>query len=161
MKIFLIGFMGAGKTTAGQALAEALYLPFIDIDQQIELMENQSVSEIFSHSGETYFRQLESKYLQEISTDGVYAAGGGIICDSANRTILPKVADLIIWLNPNWDTIYNRITHSQRPLVLSNDLHQLWELYQKRLPLYKAVADIEYQGSDQNELISLIKKARR
>ena len=152
--------MGAGKTTAGQVLADVLHLPFIDIDQQIELMEKRTINEIFTQSGEANFRQLESQYLQEISADAVYAAGGGIICDPVNRILLPKVADLIVWLNPDWDIIYSRIAHSARPLVLSNNLHQLKDIYQKRLLLYEAVADIKYQGNDLDELIKIIKKAR-
>ncbi|MCF7912296.1 MAG: shikimate kinase [Candidatus Cloacimonetes bacterium] len=160
MKIFLIGFMGAGKTTVGQNLAIALRLPFIDIDQQIALRENRTIAEIFSQSGESYFRQLESNYLQGIVDDAVYATGGGIVCNPSNCSILTLISDLIIWLNPDWTIIYDRIVDSDRPIVTSKKAHQLRELYDTRQPLYKAIADIEFRGSDLNALIMSIKKAR-
>ncbi|HLP33831.1 MAG TPA: shikimate kinase, partial [Bacteroidia bacterium] len=68
MRIFLIGFMGVGKTTIGKKVAAALHIPFLDLDSYIAQQQNMSVADIFHHFGEDYFRMCESKCLQETTT---------------------------------------------------------------------------------------------
>ncbi|HOR39786.1 MAG TPA: shikimate kinase, partial [Paludibacteraceae bacterium] len=81
-RIFLIGYMGAGKTTIGEQLAERLGYKFLDMDHVIEEKMQQSVSQIFSEKGEEEFRRLERECLEEISTEQnvVVATGGGAPC---------------------------------------------------------------------------------
>ena len=83
-KIYLIGMPGSGKTTLGLQLAEALQLPFVDLDKEIEKHEGKSVPDIFSQQGEAHFRQVESKLLKEWSASGktfIMATGGGAPCN--------------------------------------------------------------------------------
>lgn len=80
MKVFLIGYMASGKSTLGKALSEALKLPFIDLDTEIESISNASISSIIEHQGELKFRQLESRLLKQTIAEqeqGVFALGGG------------------------------------------------------------------------------------
>ena len=65
MRYFLIGFMGSGKSKVGKIVAEQLHLKYIDLDEFIEESEQRSISDIFNNSGETYFRELEEKYLHK------------------------------------------------------------------------------------------------
>ena len=158
MKIFIIGFMASGKTTLGRILADKLNMPFHDIDQEIELQEKMTIKQIFARSEERHFRQLESEMLNKITDEAVYSCGGGIICSQFNRSTLSDKADLIIWLNPDWKVIYDRLSVSDRPLAIGKNSKQLLELYEQRLPLYSSIADIEYRGTDLNELLKEIYK---
>ena len=157
MKIYIIGFMGSGKSTLGKELAVALQLPFIDLDQEIELLEDLTISEIFSQFGETYFRHKETTILSDLTSAGVYATGGGIVIRQINRELLRQNAECIIWLNTDWKVIWQRIKSSNRPLVNVNSPSQIEELYLQRLPLYQELADIVYQGNDPEGLIKKIK----
>lgn len=83
MKVFLLGLPGSGKTTLGKKLANALHLPFVDLDKEIEKTEGKLISEIFSEKKEEYFRQLESRTLKHWCArpdDFVMATGGGAPC---------------------------------------------------------------------------------
>jgi shikimate kinase len=80
MKVFLIGYMACGKSSLGKALAEAMTLPFIDLDTEIERISNASITSIIEHQGELKFRQLESNVLKQTIAEkehGVFALGGG------------------------------------------------------------------------------------
>jgi shikimate kinase len=121
MKIFLIGFMGCGKTYWGQQLSKKLALPFFDLDQQIEEKEEKSISAIFSEAGEEYFRLLEKEvlYLLTESHDSfVMATGGGAPCFYNNIGYMKK-SGTVIWLNCSVDCIYSRLIGEQdkRPLI--------------------------------------------
>ena len=76
--VYLIGYMGAGKTTITKLLADELHLPFYDTDQEIEKKQNRSVSEIFKKDGELYFRILETQLLNNINQNSIIACGGGL-----------------------------------------------------------------------------------
>ena len=78
MKYFLIGFMGSGKSLIGKQLAEKLHMKYIDLDNFIEESEKRTIADIFNNSGETYFRELEKKYLEEIiKKDNILVSTGG------------------------------------------------------------------------------------
>jgi len=81
-RVYLLGFMGAGKSTIGRILAKRVGWKFIDLDEEIERGEGHSIREIFDGKGEAHFRQLEYHYLQELSTAErvIVALGGGRIC---------------------------------------------------------------------------------
>ena len=125
MKIFLIGFMGCGKTHWGHALSKKLHLPFFDLDDQIEEKENKTINAIFNEKGEEYFRLLEKEvlYLITESHDSfVMATGGGTPCFYNNIEYLKK-SGIVIWLNCSPDCIYGRLIKEQHKRPLVKDLN--------------------------------------
>ncbi len=88
--VFLIGFMGSGKTFLGKQLSEKLQFPFFDIDLEIEKKSNMNVNDIFQHKGEKYFREVETGILQNWNKNGIIATGGGIVISKINRDFLKK-----------------------------------------------------------------------
>jgi len=89
-RVFLIGYMGAGKTTAGRILARRMNLNYIDTDYFIENRYHRRISEIFASEGETYFREMEQRVLLEISEyeDVIISTGGGLPCFNGNMTLM-------------------------------------------------------------------------
>ncbi|MCF4152645.1 bifunctional shikimate kinase/3-dehydroquinate synthase [Dethiosulfovibrio sp. F2B] len=134
--VFLGGFMGSGKTSVGQRLAEAVGLPFVDLDKAIELRAGASVAEIFASQGEEGFRRLEAQSLREISDleRCIVALGGGALKDPKGRELIRKKGRLVI-LDASADTVKNRVAAQpgQRPLLKMENLEDLWE---RRRPLY-------------------------
>lgn len=136
MKIFLIGFMGSGKTTFGRKLASSLNFSFYDLDELAEKKAGMSIREYFSESGEEAFRRLEKESLQETAFDenSVVATGGGAPCYSDNMD----------WMNKNGTTAYiympplalaDRLKHGQakRPLIKDFNREQLIEFITTKL----------------------------
>ncbi len=158
--IILIGFMGAGKTHFGSRLASYYKCKFADLDNLIERSEKLSIRDIFKDYGEKYFRQIESDILQNWNLGGVLATGGGIIEFSQNREFLKNCSADVIWLNPNFETIYNKIKNSHRPLVLSNNYETLRQLWKKRLPLYKKCADYIIDDIDFEKIVDVFELGR-
>jgi shikimate kinase len=118
LNIYLIGMMGAGKSTISKLLAERLEYKFIDTDHSIEKIARQSVTEIFQTAGEVEFRQLETQVLAEISayTRLVVATGGGIAIKLENWNHLQQ--GLVIWLDVSVDILAERLKNdSTRPIL--------------------------------------------
>jgi shikimate kinase len=139
MRIFLTGFMGAGKTTVGRRLAELLAVPFVDLDQEVEQRAGMSVREIFAQHGEAAFRRLEQEALQATlaTPDLVAATGGGTMAFEANARWI-QGNGLSIWLNPAFATIVERIgAVGKRDRPLFKDEVQALALYRERLPAYR------------------------
>lgn len=139
MRIYLTGFMGAGKTSVGERLGERLGLPFVDLDHEIEARAGLTVRELFALGGEPEFRRRELATLAELVElpDLVLAAGGGTATVEATARLL-RDHGLTVWLNPPFSTIVERIGalgKSDRPLF--KDEVQAWELYHARLPAYR------------------------
>ncbi len=145
INIYLIGMMGAGKTTLGRELAKQLGYRFIDNDAVIEELHGQSISQIFSSVGEATFRQLESQVLAEVSacTNLVIATGGGIVLRRENWGYLHY--GLVIWLDVPVELLYARLADdTTRPLLQDADLKEkLQLLLEHRQPLY-AQADLRF-----------------
>lgn len=121
MKIFLIGFMGSGKTHWGKALAEKLQLPFYDLDKIITETQGKSITEIFSEQGEEYFRQLERDLLHDIIEKHpaiVLSCGGGTPCFFNNIDFMKKHGT-VVWLNSSIEALTERLKKekNQRPLI--------------------------------------------
>ena len=121
MKIFLIGFMGCGKTHWGKLLGQRLNIPFFDLDEKIAEHEGRSIPEIFAREGEEYFRLLEKDVLHLLSESHetfVMATGGGTPCFFNNIDYLKKQGT-VVWINCSTDCLYNRLLKekSQRPLI--------------------------------------------
>lgn len=121
-RILLIGFMGAGKTTLGRALAHDMHLQFIDMDGYIVSRFRKSVSELFAERGEEGFRLLERSVLHEVAEfeDVVIATGGGVPCFFDNMDYM-NAQGTTVYLRAATQVLHRRLTisHTQRPLVAS------------------------------------------
>ncbi|WP_064091559.1 shikimate kinase [Rossellomorea aquimaris] len=147
--IFFIGFMGVGKTTIGKRLSEVIQLPVIDMDQYIEEKEKQSIKEIFDQKGEAYFRDLETKALNELLVEeGIITTGGGVIEREENRKLLAG-NPLVVHLTCPFDVLWGRLHGDEnRPLVKKNSQENLRALYNRRIPFYTESSMIEIDTKD-------------
>ncbi|MEM8832139.1 MAG: shikimate kinase [Cyanobacteria bacterium P01_G01_bin.19] len=137
VSVYLIGMMGAGKTTVGKQLAQDLNYRFIDTDKTIEAIAKQPITEIFKTQGEDYFRELETQVLGELSVyaRSVISTGGGVITKRINWSYLRD--GLVVWLDVDLEILKKRLSHDQtRPLA-----DKLESLLETRRSLY-AQADI-------------------
>lgn len=139
--IVLIGFMGAGKSTVGKALAQRNNLSFIDTDIYIEQKENMAISDIFEKKGEAYFRDLETRVLLELKQTmrhTVIATGGGLPLREENSKLLKEIGT-VYYLKASADTIYNRVKRStNRPLLQCEDPYgRVCEMLLMRGPVYE------------------------
>lgn len=143
--IFLVGLMGAGKTTVGRALARQLGKRFIDSDQEIEARTGVSIPLIFEIEGEASFRQRESDVIRELTAreNVVLATGGGAILKPENREFL-KTQGTVVYLKASVASILQRTSRDKnRPLLQTADPRQILErLAREREPLYLEVADL-------------------
>jgi len=143
--VFLIGPMGAGKTTVGRYLAKELKLDFYDSDQAIEARAGADIAWIFDIEGEAGFRKREEQMIAELTalSDVVIATGGGVILSSRNRAVL-AARGLVVYLHVSVAQQLDRIGHSKdRPLLLENSdpKDTLEQLLLKREPFYRELAD--------------------
>jgi shikimate kinase len=139
--LFIVGFMGAGKTTVGRRLAHLLDCPFIDLDDVIEARTQKTVREIFAEFGEAHFRELEREAIQACCRlqNTVIALGGGAYVAEENREILREIGKTI-WLDCPLEVCLSRIaSDGVRPLAKSPE--EMRDLLNKRLSAY-AQADI-------------------
>lgn len=143
INVFLVGMMGAGKTTVGKLLANPLGYKFLDTDVVIEAVAKKTINEIFAQDGEDAFRQLETQVLSELSTyvRCVISTGGGIVVRRMNWSYLHH--GLIVWLDVPVDVLVARLqSDNTRPLLQdSNPAQALQTLLDRRQNLY-AEADI-------------------
>ena len=121
MKITLVGYMGSGKTTVGKHLANALNLPFIDLDSCISKQYGASIPSIFSAKGEVYFRQIETQTLKELFENNkqfVLATGGGTPCYGNNMALI-LAQSVTVYLNVTPDVLCQRLFNKRhtRPLI--------------------------------------------
>ncbi|WP_404784237.1 shikimate kinase [Altericista sp. CCNU0014] len=141
--IYLIGMMGAGKSTTGRLLAQHLDYRFFDTDAAIVQAAGCSISQIFAESGESSFRQLETQTLGQLSAYKrlVVATGGGIVIERMNWSYLHH--GLVVWLDASPQTLWQRLQgDAARPLLqATNPQQKLEELLLQRTPLY-AQADL-------------------
>jgi shikimate kinase len=146
--IFLIGFMGAGKTTVGLDLSRELGWSCIDTDSMIEEQYGMPVREIFRKFGESEFREIETKILRELNGDNcIITTGGGMPGKEVNRSLMKKKGT-VIWLNCSFEEIAERIGDDEtRPLLEGKALEGVKDLFTKRLALYKAAADYDIETS--------------
>lgn len=121
MRIFLIGFMGSGKSFRGRQLSQKLAIPFFDLDEQITGAEGKSINEIFHEQGEEYFR-LREKEIMHILTEShpsfIMACGGGTPCYFNNVEYMNR-SGTTVWLNTSLPVLYERLLKekSERPLL--------------------------------------------
>jgi shikimate kinase len=144
MKIFLIGFMGCGKSTLGRKLASELNLTFIDLDTFLEEKYFRTIPQIFAEEGEDAFRRKERNVLEEVSAfdDVIVATGGGAPCFFDNMELL-NASGFCVFLDVATDSLVYRLIHAktERPLIKGKspeELHDFIEMMmQKRRPFYE------------------------
>lgn len=138
--IYLVGFMGTGKTTVGKLLSQTLKRRFVEMDDMIEEREGVKIADIFSKKGESYFRKAEKNLLKEIAQQNnlIISCGGGIVIDEENIRII-KSTGIMICLEADAGTIYERIKqYSHRPLInVPSPQKEIEELIRKRTPFYR------------------------
>ena len=136
-KIYLVGFMGAGKTSVARALAGRLGWQVLDVDERVEQREHQTVAEIFAKRGEPYFRAAERSVLadQISSRHLVVATGGGTFVDMQNRALINRDG-VSVWLDVPLDRLVDRVpADGRRPLAADRD--EFERLYAARRPAYE------------------------
>lgn len=148
MNIYLIGFRGTGKTSAGRLLAKDLGWEFIDADDYLEKKAGKTIKQIFQGGGEDLFRDVEGEVIRELSgmEDKIVAAGGGAVLREENVRNM-KQNGLVILLEADARTIHDRLqidpkSHTQRPNLTNLDsLDEIIHLMEYRRPYYEKAAD--------------------
>ena len=158
--IFLVGMMGAGKTSVGRVLAKRLRKTFYDSDHVIEDRTGVKIPVIFEIEGEVGFRVRESAIVDELTAlrDIVLATGGGAVLSEENRDRL-KTRGTVVYLRASVRDLLSRTSHDKnRPLLQAADPRaRLTELYEKRDPLYREVAHLTVDSGNQS-LTSLVNR---
>lgn len=151
--IYLVGLMGAGKTTIGRVLARRLGMSFVDSDHEVEARTGVRVPTIFEIEGEEGFRRREAQVIADLAAAGgvVVATGGGVVLKPENRQNI-KTNSFVAYLNVPPYLLHERTRHDKsRPLLQVDDpLGKLKELHAQRDPLYREVADLVVDGGRLN-----------
>ncbi len=160
--IYILGFMGCGKSTVGTLLAQELGWPFIDLDATIEAGQGTSVREIFDRAGEAFFREIERAALEEVSKTepAVIALGGGTFVQEPNVDFIRQVGGTTVWLDCPLDELIRRCEgKSDRPLF--RDPLSFAQLFEQRLPFYH-LADyrVSTEGRSPREVVDQILQLR-
>lgn len=134
--IFIVGFMGVGKSTFGEKLAIEKSLPFVDLDRWIEASEGKKITEIFEENGESYFRELETKYLRDLPLmPSVVATGGGTPCFHQNMEWMLQNGH-VIFLQASEEVILSHLLKDgikHRPMLKDKQHHELRDWISKLL----------------------------
>lgn len=151
--LVFIGLMGAGKSAIGRLTAQALGIPFVDSDHEIERVSRMTISDLFARYGEDEFRALETRVLKRLLRTGprVVSTGGGAYINERSRRQI-KRGGLTIWLNAELDVLWERVNkRDTRPLLKTENPKQTLEnLMRARYPIY-AEADLTVMSRDVNK----------
>lgn len=138
--LYLVGFMGTGKTTVGRAVAARLGYEFLDADHEIERLRGKSVSEIFAQEGEPAFRRYEREFIEHghPATSQIVACGGGLIVGEGMLELV-QARGVLVCLHASLETILKRTASSRaRPLLEVDDpMERIRTLYAQREPIYR------------------------
>ncbi|MCD8223119.1 MAG: shikimate kinase [Clostridiales bacterium] len=150
--LILIGFMGAGKTSVGEAYAKKSGWPIVDTDQLIEEEAGMTISRIFAEKGETVFRETETAVMQRLLSDcdnTVISVGGGLPLREENRKILKELGT-VVFLRVQKETVLKRLAgDTTRPLLQTDDVEaRVGELLAYRNPIYAEAAHIVIDTDD-------------
>jgi shikimate kinase len=152
--VFLVGFMGAGKTSVGRALGRRLGWDFEDLDDRIQAREQRSIQEIFANSGESEFRRAETSALHALLdeprvTPKVVALGGGAFVQPDNVVLIEQAGSAVVFLDGEAEELFRRCMEEQRERPLRRTLAEFCELYgRRRLAYLKAAHRIDTQGKN-------------
>jgi len=156
-RIFLVGFMGAGKSSVGTALAARLGYQFFDLDNEIERRLGTPIPDVFAHRGEAAFRAAESDELARFAElDGVVVAtGGGAFCSEANREVIHSTGGVSVFLDLPWAELQRRLAHDHADRPMYGDTRQARRLFEERLPQYLcALVRIALAGDESPEEVA-------
>lgn len=162
MLIFLVGFMGCGKSYTGRKIAPILGYQYVDMDKAIEVQESMSIKEIFEQKGEAYFRNLEHQYLLDldINQNMVISTGGGVPCFFNNMEIM-NAKGITIYLNRSKSVVIPRLLQGahKRPLIQNMDEETLNTFYDsklaERVPFYEQ-AQLHVGDANVEEILKLL-----
>jgi shikimate kinase len=147
-RIYLVGFMGSGKSTVGQLLADRLEWTFTDLDRRVEERAGLSVRRLFVLGGEGRFRSAEYDALREASREGgrsIVALGGGAFSSEVNRALIRR-SGVSVWLDVPFRSLVRRVA-GDRHRPLAGDRDRLYQLFRARLPFYHE-ADVRVRAGD-------------
>jgi len=162
MNIYLVGFMGTGKTSVGRLLAKKKKFNFVDLDELIEFRERRRIVDIFAKDGEPYFRKVEKKALKEAAAQKkfVVACGGGVVLDKENIKVMKK-SGILICLAAAPKEILKRVSaNTQRPLLNVKDpAGRIEVLLKMRAPYYmQADKTIDTTGLSIEQVVEKISR---
>ncbi|MGO9647927.1 Shikimate kinase [Candidatus Sulfotelmatobacter sp. SbA7] len=152
--VFLVGFMGAGKTSVGRSLSRRLGWDFEDLDDRIQARARRPITEIFRDLGESEFRRLENAALRELLSEPgvgprIVALGGGAFAQPENAALLERAGAPVIFLDGPAEELFRRCQQEQRERPLLRDAKQFHQLYEQRRASYlKAACRIDTAGKD-------------
>ncbi len=148
--LVLVGLMGAGKSAIGRLVAQALSVPFVDSDHEIERVSRMTISDLFAAYGEEEFRALEARVMKRLLKTGpkVVSTGGGAFINERTRRHI-KRGGLTVWLKADLDVLWERVNkRDTRPLLKTeNPMQTLENLMNARYPIY-AEADLAVHSRD-------------
>ncbi len=149
--LVFVGLMGAGKSAIGKITAQALELPFVDSDHEIERVSRMTINELFAAYGEPEFRALETRVIERLLKTGprVISTGGGAFINENTRRVIRDMGALTVWINADLETLWVRVSkRDNRPLLkTANPRETLANLMAARYPIY-AEADIEVMSRE-------------
>ncbi len=145
-KVYLVGFMGCGKTAIGKRTSRLRKLPFYDMDHEISRQTGMTIPQIFETYGEEEFRRMETEFLNHFTEEFcIIATGGGVAMKEENRRIMRETG-LVFFLNTPFRDIWRRIENdTNRPIVQRSTKNEIHTLYQKRKPIYREAAHIQVE----------------
>jgi len=156
--LVFVGLMGAGKSAIGKIAAQALELPFVDSDHEIERVSRMTINELFAAYGEPEFRALETRVIERLLKTGprVISTGGGAFINENTRRVIRDMGALTVWINADLETLWVRVSkRDNRPLLkTANPRETLANLMAARYPIY-AEADIEVMSRDAKKEVIL------
>ena len=151
MNLWLVGLMGAGKTTVGRILASSLEREFIDTDDIVEQLAGITIPQLWLLEGESHFRDWEVKAVREASTrEAVVSTGGGAPMVEANRMRMAE-SGRVVWLRAQVSTLEARVSVSEHRPLLAEDVGILAELALDREATYRGIADLVVDTDDLTE----------
>jgi shikimate kinase len=161
--LFLVGFMASGKSTVGRALAEEIGWPFVDIDEEIERSQRQTIAQLFSERGEKVFRDIETEMIRahvsriRAGLPSVIALGGGAFVQPQNWELISENG-VTVWLDCPFEMLCSRLGNdATRPLAV--DRIKLAQLFEDRRPLYsRADYRIEVHSGNVSDVVESIRK---
>ncbi|MCD2178407.1 shikimate kinase [Rhizobium sp. C1] len=157
--LVFVGLMGAGKSAIGKIAAQALEIPFVDSDHEIERVSRMTINELFAAYGEPEFRALETRVIERLLKTGprVISTGGGAFVNDNTRRVIREMGALTVWINADLETLWARVSkRDNRPLLkTTNPRETLANLMAARYPIY-AEADIEVMSRDAKKEVILL-----
>ncbi|MBO2535012.1 MULTISPECIES: shikimate kinase [Rummeliibacillus] len=142
-KVYLVGYMGSGKSAIGRRLSYFLRMPYYDMDKEIVRREKMTIPEIFEKKGEAYFRKIETEFLRNFRDEFcIISTGGGVAVNAENRKIMRQTG-LVLFLDATFPDIWKRIHKDKnRPIVQRSTKKELEDLFYQRRRCYKSAAHI-------------------